>query len=297
MRADDLGETANGRGSLAPGSALYLVATPIGNLEDITLRALRVMKEVDLIACEDTRQTQKLLSHYEIQTRTVSYHEHNEMTKAAELVVDLESGAKIALVTDAGMPGISDPGFRLIALAIRHHVPVIPIPGASAFLAALVASGLPTDSFRFSGFLPAKSGQRRKLLESVRESPRTQVFYEAPHRLLETLTDLIEVLGEDRHIVVAREVTKLHEEFLRGRASEVSEQLSARGSVKGEITLLIAKAETREQVAENSTVTVAQRVKQIMADDQVDEKAALKKVAKERGVGKSEAYREFQRTK
>jgi 16S rRNA (cytidine1402-2'-O)-methyltransferase len=297
MRADDLGETANGRGSLAPGSALYLVATPIGNLEDITLRALRVLKEVDLIACEDTRQTQKLLSHYEIQTRTVSYHEHNEMTKAAELVVDLESGAKIALVTDAGMPGISDPGFRLIALAIRHHVPVVPIPGASAFLAALVASGLPTDSFRFSGFLPAKSGQRRKLLESVRESPRTQVFYEAPHRLLETLTDLIEVLGEDRHIVVAREVTKLHEEFLRGRAAEVSEQLSARGSAKGEITLLIAKAETREQVAENSTVTVAQRVKQIMADDQVDEKAALKKVAKERGVGKSEAYREFQRTK
>jgi 16S rRNA (cytidine1402-2'-O)-methyltransferase len=252
---------------------------------------------VDLIACEDTRQTQKLLSHYEIQTRTVSYHEHNEMTKAAELVVDLESGAKIALVTDAGMPGISDPGFRLIALAIRHHVPVVPIPGASAFLAALVASGLPTDSFRFSGFLPAKSGQRRKLLESVRESPRTQVFYEAPHRLLETLTDLIEVLGEDRHIVVAREVTKLHEEFLRGRAAEVSEQLSARGSAKGEITLLIAKAETREQVAENSTVTVAQRVKQIMAEDQVDEKAALKKVAKERGVGKSEAYREFQRTK
>jgi 16S rRNA (cytidine1402-2'-O)-methyltransferase len=297
MRADDLGETANGRGSLAPGSALYLVATPIGNLEDITLRALRVLKEVDLIACEDTRQTQKLLSHYEIQTRTVSYHEHNEMTKAAELVVDLESGAKIALVTDAGMPGISDPGFRLIALAIRHHVPVVPIPGASAFLAALVASGLPTDSFRFSGFLPAKSGQRRKLLESVRESPRTQVFYEAPHRLLETLADVIEVLGEDRHIVVAREVTKLHEEFLRGRVAEVSEQLSARGSVKGEITLLIAKAETREQVAENSTVTVAQRVKQIMAEDQVDEKAALKKVAKERGVGKSEAYREFQRTK
>jgi 16S rRNA (cytidine1402-2'-O)-methyltransferase len=297
MRADSSTETAHGRSTLASGSALYLVATPIGNLEDITLRALRVLKEVDLIACEDTRQTQVLLSHYGIQTRTVSYHEHNEMTKAAELVVDLESGAKIALVTDAGMPGISDPGFRLIALAIRHHVPVVPIPGASAFLAALVASGLPTDSFRFSGFLPAKSGQRRKLLESVRESPRTQVFYEAPHRLLETLGDVIEVLGEDRHIVVAREVTKIHEEFLRGRAAEVNEQLSARGNVKGEITLLIAKAESREQIAENSTVSVAQRVKQIMSEDQVDEKSALKKVAKERGVGKSEAYREFQRTK
>jgi len=297
MRADSSTETAHGRSTLASGSALYLVATPIGNLEDITLRALRVLKEVDLIACEDTRQTQILLSHYGIQTRTVSYHEHNEMTKAAELVVDLESGAKIALVTDAGMPGISDPGFRLIALAIRHHVPVVPIPGASAFLAALVASGLPTDSFRFSGFLPAKSGQRRKLLESVRESPRTQVFYEAPHRLLETLADVVEVLGEDRHIVVAREVTKIHEEFLRGRAVEVNEQLSARGSVKGEITLLIAKAESREQIAENSTVSIAQRVKQIMLEDQVDEKSALKKVAKERGVGKSEAYREFQRTK
>jgi 16S rRNA (cytidine1402-2'-O)-methyltransferase len=297
MRADATTEMAHARGSLAPGSALYLVATPIGNLEDITLRALRVMKEVDVIACEDTRQTQVLLSHYGIRTRTVSYHEHNEMTKAAELIMDLESGAKIALVTDAGMPGISDPGFRLIALAIRHHVPVVPIPGASAFLAALVASGLPTDSFRFSGFLPAKSGQRRKLLESVRESPRTQVFYEAPHRLLETLADVVEVLGDDRHIVVAREVTKIHEEFLRGRAVEVREQLSARGSVKGEITLLIAKAESQELRAETSTVSVAQRVKQIMIEDQVDEKSALKKVAKERGVGKSEAYREFQRTK
>jgi 16S rRNA (cytidine1402-2'-O)-methyltransferase len=297
MRVNNPVENANGRGSLGPGSALYLVATPIGNLEDITLRALRVLKEVDVIACEDTRQTQKLLTHYGIPTRTVSYHEHNEMTKAAELVVDLESGAKIALVTDAGMPGISDPGFRLIALAIRHHVPVIPIPGASAFLAALVASGLPTDSFRFSGFLPAKSGQRRKLLESVRESPRTQVFYEAPHRLLDTLTEVIEVLGTDRHIVVAREVTKLHEEFLRGRAVEVREQLSTRGEVKGEITLLIAKAEGSELRAASSEVSIGQRVKQIMKDDQVDEKGALKKVAKERGVGKSEAYREFQRTK
>jgi len=295
MQAEAQTETGNGRGSLGPGSSLYLVATPIGNLEDITLRALRVLKEVDLIACEDTRQTQKLLSHYGIQTRTVSYHEHNEMTKAAELVVDLESGAKIALVTDAGMPGISDPGFRLIALAIRHHVPVVPIPGASAFLAALVASGLPTDSFRFSGFLPAKSGQRRKLLESVRQSPRTQVFYEAPHRVLEALTDVCEVLGEARHVVVAREVTKLHEEFLRGRAKDVLEQLKSRGGVKGEITLLIAKAESLEPKAQS--VTVAQRVKQIMAEEKVDEKSALKKVAKERGIGKSEAYREWQKSK
>jgi len=297
MRAEVQSEATNGRGSLGPGSSLYLVATPIGNLEDITLRALRVLKEVDLIACEDTRQTQKLLSHYDIKTRTVSYHEHNEMTKAAELVVDLESGAKIALVTDAGMPGISDPGFRLIALAIRHHVPVVPIPGASAFLAALVASGLPTDSFRFSGFLPAMAGQRRKLLESVRNSERTQVFYEAPHRLLETLADVVEVMGADRHVVVAREVTKIHEEFLRGRASDVLEQLKSRGEVKGEITLLIAKPETRDLRPETSPVSVAQRVREIMASEKVDEKSALKKVAKERGIGKSEAYREWQRDK
>ena len=284
-------------GAVTAGPSLYLVATPIGNLEDITLRALRVLKEVDLIACEDTRQTMKLLSHYGIQTRTVSYHEHNEMTKAAELVVDLEGGAKIALVTDAGMPGISDPGFRLISLAIRHHVPVVPIPGASAFLAALVASGLPTDSFRFSGFLPAKSGQRRKLLEGIRESPRTQVFYEAPHRLLETLADVVEVLGSDRHVVVAREVTKLHEEFLRGGAGDLLQQFQSRGGVKGEITLLIAKAEEGVAASSAEAVSIAQRVRAIMSEEKADEKSALKKVAKERGIGKSEAYREWQQNK
>ncbi len=297
MQQDTKNAGSSERTTTIGGPSLYLVATPIGNLEDITLRALRVLKEVDLIACEDTRQTLKLLSHYGIKTRTVSYHEHNEMTKAAELVVDLEGGAKIALVTDAGMPGISDPGFRLIVLAIRHHVPVVPIPGASAFLAALVASGLPSDSFRFSGFLPAKSGQRRKLLESIKDSPRTQVFYEAPHRLLETLADVIEVLGKDRHVVVAREVTKIHEEFLRGRAREILQQLKARGDVKGEITLLIAKAEEGAAPSTTETVSVAQRVREIMAEEKSDEKSALKKVAKERGIGKSEAYREWQRGK
>src|ERR1700741_3177447 len=281
---------------LDPGPALYLVATPIGNLEDITLRALRVLKGVDLIACEDTRQTQKLLNHYGIATRCVSYHEHNEMTKAAELVVDLEGGAKIALVTDAGMPGISDPGFRLIALAIRHQVPVIPIPGACAFLAALVASGLPTDSFRFSGFLPAKRGECRTLLENIRTSPRTQVFYEAPHRTLETLEDIVEVLGPDRHVVIAREVTKVHEEFLRGRSAEILETLKSRGEVKGEITLLIAKAEQGARVGP-SLPSIRERVDQIMSEDKVDEKAALKKVAKEMGVSKSEAYRQLQRSR
>ena len=233
------------RGARATDPALYLVGTPIGNLEDITLRAVRVLKEVDVIACEDTRQTQKLLNHYAITTRTTSYHEHNEMTRSAELVKEMQEGASVALVTDAGMPGISDPGYRLIALAIRHRVPVVPIPGASAFLSALVASGLPTDSFRFSGFLPAKRGERRAALEAVKSSPRTQVFYEAPHRVVEALEDVVEVLGMGRHVVVAREVTKLHEEFLRGRAGEVLENLKARETVKGEITLLIGKAERR----------------------------------------------------
>ena len=282
------------------GPALYLVGTPIGNLEDITLRAVRVLKEADVIACEDTRQTQKLLNHYAIATRTTSYHEHNEMTKSAELVKEMQEGASVALVTDAGMPGISDPGYRLITLAIRHRVPVVPIPGASAFLAALVASGMPTDSFRFSGFLPAKRGERRAALEAIRNSPRTQVFYEAPHRIVEALADVVEVLGEARHVVVAREVTKLHEEFLRGRAGEVLENLKARDAVKGEITLLIGKAEEGEERVETGArarLSVRQRVEQIMADEKVDEKAALKKVAKERGVSKSEAYREMQRGK
>jgi len=284
--------------TIEPG--LYLVATPIGNLEDITLRALRVLKSADLIACEDTRQTQKLLNHYGITTRTTSYHEHNEMTRAAELVVELEQGARIALVTDAGMPGISDPGFHLIALAIRHHVPVVPIPGASAFLAGLVASGLPTDSFRFSGFLPPKRGQRRAFLETIRDSPRTQVFYEAPHRLKDTMQDLIEVLGPERHVVIAREVTKRHEEFLRGRAAEALEALQARGDIKGEITLLIGKPEEEKAHVATGAATGAsmrQRLRQIMSEEKLDEKAALKKLARELGVSKSEAYRELQRSK
>ena len=284
-----------GESTLAPG--LYLVATPIGNLEDITLRALRVLKEADIIACEDTRHTQKLLNHYSIPTRTTSYHEHNEMTRAPELVVELEQGARVALVTDAGMPGISDPGFRLISLAIRHHVPVVPVPGASAFLSALVASGLPTDAFRFSGFLPAKRGQRRQLLDSIRESPRTQVFYEAPHRVKEALADIVEVLGKSRHIVVAREVTKLHEEFLRGRASEVLHILKSRGAIKGEITLLIGKADDAEAKPAGQGMSVRERQQAIVSQGELNERAVLKKLAKELGVSKSEAYRLLQRGK
>jgi 16S rRNA (cytidine1402-2'-O)-methyltransferase len=279
----------------APG-ALYLVATPIGNLEDITLRALRVLKEVDLIACEDTRHTATLLQHYGIDKPTTSYHEHNELTRAAELIVHLERGEKVAVVSDAGMPGVSDPGYRLVALAVRHHIRVVPVPGASAFLAALVASGLPTDSFRFTGFLPAKAGARRTALEAIRISPRTQVFYEAPHRILETLRDVVEVLGPERHVVIAREVTKLHEEFLRGRACDVLAELQQRGEVRGEITLLIGKAEETAH-APASSKTIAQRVQALMCDGTMDEKAALKQAAKEFGLPKSEAYRQLQRTK
>src|SRR5258708_10849225 len=291
-------ETSAQNSPHAAGPALYLVATPIGNLEDITLRAVRVLKEVDVIACEDTRQTQKLLNHYAIATRTISYHEHNEMTRSAELGKEMQEGASVALVSDAGMRGISDPGYRLIALAIRHRVQVVPIPGASEFLAALVASGLPTDSFRFSGFLPAKRGERRAALEAIRPSPRTQVFYEGPHRIVEALSDVVEVLGKDRHVVIAREVTKLHEEFLRGRAGEVLETLKSRDGVKGEITLLVGKAErTDSRATVPATVNVRQRVNQIMAEETLDEKTALKKVAKERGISKSEAYRELQRSK
>jgi 16S rRNA (cytidine1402-2'-O)-methyltransferase len=276
-QATDAAPADRNRRDLDRGAALYLVGTPIGNLEDITLRAVRVLKEADVIACEDTRQTQKLLNHYGITTRTISYHQHNEMTRSAELVKGMQEGASVALVTDAGMPGISDPGFRLVSLAIRHRVPVVPIPGAAAFLAALVASGLPADSFRFSGFLPAKRGERRAALEAIKSSPRTQVFYET---------------------VIAREVTKLHEEFLRGRAGEVVETLKSRDGVKGEITLLIGKAEEAPaQVSAESPVSVRQRVREIMAAEKVDEKAALKKAAKERGVSKSAAYRELQRSR
>jgi 16S rRNA (cytidine1402-2'-O)-methyltransferase len=274
---------------------LYLVGTPIGNLEDITLRALRTLKEVDLIACEDTRQTQKLLNHYGIEKHTVSYHEHNELERAPELIVHLENGDDVAVVSDAGMPGVSDPGYRLVALAVRHHIRVVPIPGASAFLSALVASGLPTDSFRFGGFLPAKAGARRSLLEASLSSSRTLIFYEAPHRLVETMHDVVEILGPERRVVVAREVTKLHEEFLRGRAAELLAELNKRGEIKGEITLLIAKAE--EGAPAPNSESLAVRMRELMQTEGAEEKAALKQAAKEFGLSKSEAYREWQRAK
>jgi|SRR5262249_43545599 len=278
---------------LAPG--LYLVATPIGNLEDITMRAIRVLKQVDLIACEDTRQTQRLLNYYAIEKPTISYHEHNEASRAAELIEKLAAGARIAVVSDAGTPGINDPGFRLVSLAIERGIAIVPIPGPAAFLTALVASGLPVESFDFRGFLPPKAGARKRELEKICDSQQTEIFYEAPHRIRETLEDVVGVLGAERHVVVAREITKIHEEFLRGTAAEVLEVLKSRGEVKGEIVLLIGPPIAGRILP--GTVSVRERVQQLMRDKKLDEKAALKKVAKELGISKSEAYREWQQHK
>ncbi len=279
--------------SLAPG--LYLVSTPIGNLEDITLRAIRVLKQADLIACEDTRQTQKLLNHYGITTRAISYHEHNEASRAAELIESLAQGARIAIVSDAGTPGISDPGFRLVSLAIQRGITVVTLPGPTAFVSALVASGLPLEPCSFRGFLPPKSGARRRELEKIRESRSTEIFYEAPHRLHEALEDVSAVLGAGRLVVIARELTKIHEEFLRGTAGQVLGVLKSRGDVKGEIVLLIGPESGGN--AGPSEISVRERVEQIMRKEELDEKAALKKTAKERGISKSAAYRQLQKLK
>ena len=263
---------------------LYLVSTPIGNLEDITMRAARVLREADLIACEDTRHTRRLLDHLGIAKRAVSYHEHNETSRAAELVERLTRGENIALVSDAGTPLISDPGYRVVNAAIEAGIAVVPIPGASAVLAALAASGLPTDEFRFCGFLPAKATQRRKLLESLRSEQCTLIFYEAPHRVLESLEDVTASMGS-RPVVVARELTKLHEEFLRGSAEEVRAQLAARDAVKGEITLLIGKG---GRVVDDRPIEEA--VRELEASG-VERMEAIKQVARQRGLSKREVYR------
>ena len=262
-----------------------MVATPIGNLEDISSRALRVLREVDLIACEDTRQTRKLLDRYGIQKPLISYHEHNEQARAAELLADLEAGKNIALVSDAGTPLIADPGYRLVERASERGFTVSPVPGPSALLAALSASGLPTDSFLFRGFLPAKKAQRRKLLEESKPLAATLVFYETPHRILEALQDIAETLGA-RPVVLARELTKVHEEFLRGSAAELQEELVRRPSVKGEFTVMIGKGETNEA----SDVPIEQAVAELVAAG-VPRMDALKKVARERGLSKRDVYK------
>jgi 16S rRNA (cytidine1402-2'-O)-methyltransferase len=301
---------------LAPG--LYLVATPIGNLEDITLRALRILRSADRIACEDTRQTAKLLNHFGISTPTVSYHLHNETGRADELLDQLKTGARIALVSDAGTPAIADPGAELVPRAIAAGITVYPIPGASAVLSALVASGLSTERFTFHGFLPSKSGQRRTVLEqlraalSVAKPPQadepstgvpgrlaawggTHILYETPHRILEALEDIAATLGPTHRIVLARELTKLHEEFLRGPVSEVLSTLRERPSIRGEIVLLLDGTLT-DTAAHPTQQSLADEVSALVRSG-LSEKDALKQVAKSRNLGKSEAYREYQRTK
>jgi 16S rRNA (cytidine1402-2'-O)-methyltransferase len=276
---------------LAPG--LYLVATPIGNLEDITLRALRVLRSVDRIACEDTRQTQKLLNHFEIHTPTVSYHMHNEGSRTEELTAELKLGARIAVVSDAGTPGIADPGGQIATAAIAAGIDVFPVPGANAAISGLIASGLPTEQFTFHGFLPAKAGQRKTALEELARGDLTHVFYEAPHRILDTLADVEAVFGPTQHVVVARELTKLHEEFLRGTAGEVRSQLAARASVRGEIVLMLAPSPAAGSREKKASLGV--EVAALMKSEGISEMDALKRVARERGIGKSEAYRELQR--
>jgi 16S rRNA (cytidine1402-2'-O)-methyltransferase len=291
------GET---KSPLAPG--LYLVATPIGNLGDITLRALDVLRSADRIACEDTRQTQKLLTHFQIATPTVSCHEHNERQRAAELIEAIRGGARVAVVSDAGTPGISDPGGLLVAEAIAAGLPVVPVPGANAALSALVASGLPTGEFHFIGFLPERAGARRSRLEELADvsrqscAPRTLVFYEAPHRIVETLADLEAAWGAETRVALARELTKIHEEFLRGTVAEVRRELAGRDRIRGEMVLLV-EAPPPAPPAERPAgeTSIAARLARIQAESGADEKEALKRLARELGESKSDVYRELQR--
>jgi 16S rRNA (cytidine1402-2'-O)-methyltransferase len=269
---------------------LYIVATPIGNLEDITLRALRILGEVDVIACEDTRHTRKLLTHYKIPTSVISYHEHNERGRAAELARKMTDGLRVALVSDAGMPLVSDPGFHLVSEAIRCGVQIVPIPGASALLTALAASGLATGDFFFAGFLPPKQTARRARLSELLRIPATLIFYEAPHRIKQTLEDAYAVLG-NRQCVLARELTKLHEDFLRGSLSDVTEQVKAT-DVKGEIVLLIGSPpDNAEERVLGKSRAILQEIEELMLAEGIDQKTALKRVARLRGLAKSEAYR------
>jgi len=271
-----------------PGT-LYLVATPIGNLADITHRALQVLKDVDLIACEDTRHTHKLLNHYGVNTKTISYHEHNEQQRAAELIDRLQQGTNIAVVSDAGTPSISDPGFRLVRAAIENEIVVVPVPGPSALITALIAAGLPTDEFFFAGFLPSRTSARRTRLTELQSIPGTLIFYEAPHRLAATLKDAYEILGE-REAVVARELTKLHEEIRRGLLSKLAADYTEKTDIRGEIVVLIDRNVIGASV--NNTTSIATLVDQFERDG-MDHRAALKKAARELGLSRAEAYRKL----
>lgn len=268
-----------------PG-ALFLVSTPIGNLGDLSRRAVETLAAADWIACEDTRQTAKLLEAYSLHKPTRSLHEHNEAAKAESIVAEIEAGARVALVSDGGTPLISDPGFRLVRLAAERNLPVIPIPGPSAVLAALAASGLPTDAFYFAGFLPPKPGARRAALESLRALPATLIFFEAPHRILESLDELRAVLG-DRRIAAARELTKLHEEILRGTISEVHTALAARGAIKGEFTLVVDRETPPAPPSDPASLAAEVDAEIARGLPRMD---AIKTVARRHGIGKRDLY-------
>ncbi|HAG49995.1 MAG: 16S rRNA (cytidine(1402)-2'-O)-methyltransferase [Deltaproteobacteria bacterium GWC2_42_51] len=266
---------------------LYVVATPIGNLEDITLRALRILKDVDIIAAEDTRHTRKLLQHYGIGTQLTSYFEHNELKKARWLVEQLKQGKDIALVSDAGTPGISDPGYRLIKMALENSISVIPIPGPSAIISALSVAGLPTDSFCFEGFTPSKTGERIKFLSSLKGIKKTIVLHESPKRLLTTLTDIHTTLG-DVDMVIAREITKLHEEIIRGKVSAVLNDLRKR-EIKGEVTILL---NPRSLEAEKQEISLTDEIKKLQKELGLPIKEIAKIIAEQRGIPKREVYKE-----
>jgi 16S rRNA (cytidine1402-2'-O)-methyltransferase len=270
---------------------LYLVATPVGNLEDISLRALRILKEVDLIACEDTRHTAKLLTHYGIRTPSQSYHKFNEESRAQQLVQMLREGKNIALVSDSGTPLVSDPGYELVSSCRREGIQVVPIPGPSAAIAALIASGLPADSFCFSGFLPSKRSLGKHRLEELAGLPMTLILYEAPHRLLSSLEDMAAILGP-RRATVARELTKIHEELLHGTLPELLTLLQARDRIKGEITLVIERGENTPVHAEYPE-SLRQHMEEEMRKTGLPRNEALKSVAKQRGITRKDAYNQL----
>ena len=267
--------------------ALYVVATPIGNREDITLRALKILQDVDLIAAEDTRKSGKFLSHHSIKNRLVSYHEHNEKKRTPELLGELLKGTSIALVSNAGTPCVSDPGYRLVEAAIAHKITVIPVPGPSAATTAMSASGLPTDSFAFIGFPPPKKGKRIKFVTELAVEPRTLIFYESPKRILAFLEEIISHMG-DRSAVLAREMTKLHEEFIRGSVSEILETIRARPQIKGECTLLVAGRQP-EGAAVGRAIVKAE-IKTALAKQQSGLSEIARTIAKKYGLSKNEVY-------
>jgi len=263
--------------------ALYVVATPIGNLEDITLRAIRILKQVKLIAAEDTRETRKLLAAYDIQTPVTSYHEHNKLTKLEYILNQLQSG-DVALVSDAGTPGISDPGYELIVAVSQRNIPVIPVPGPSVLITSLIVSGLPTDAFTYLGFLPHKTSGRRRFLETICHEPRTLVFFESPHRLQDTLRDMLDILG-NRKIAVCRELTKVHEEIFRGNISEAIQHFVV---PRGEFTLVVAGIQQAKK--ENEITSEIESRLATLRQSGINAREAVSRLAEETGISRRKLY-------